>query len=86
MKKDTKEFKAIHIRAMKVLYGKQYEQWRDIMAFDDRRGFCVLYDKIIEAFESLPDELDNYVIVALIDKFRKDEQTMKEICEVFKGR
>lgn len=84
--RDTKEYKEIHIRVLRVKFEKLAERWKNLEVFDDRAVFCNLYHKLIEVFRTLPAELDNYVLVALNAKFREDEAMLDSIAKVFEGR
>lgn len=84
--RNTNGYKEIHIRLLKVKYEKKVERWQKPYICDDRTFFCSLYYKLLHVFETLPDELDNYVLVALNKQFRKDEETLDQIAKVFEGR
>lgn len=78
-------YKALHIGYLKNRYGKLAEKWQDITT-DDRLVFCNIYRLMIEALESLPDDPNNYVCVALNKKMEKDCSTLTSIARLFEGR
>ena len=78
-------YKMMHIQYLKMHYGKKAEIWKDVTT-DDRLVYCNLYQMMIEALESLPDEPNNYVCVALNKKMEKDCSTLTSILNVFQDR
>lgn len=78
-----KEWKLFY---MHQFFGKKYEEWKGRGYRDDRRVFCIMYDKIMEALNSLPEEPNLYVVVAVNNRMVEDFETMKSIKSVFKDR
>ena len=78
-------YKALHLKYLKMRYGEKAEQWKDITT-DDRLIYCNIYHMMIEALESLPDEPNNYVCVALNKKMERDCSTLESIKTVFGDR
>lgn len=78
-------YKMMHIQYMKTRYGKKAEAWKDITT-DDRLVYCNMYHMIIEALESLPDEPNNYICVALNKKMEKDCSILTSIMNLFHDR
>lgn len=53
---------------------------------DDRQVFVNLYNMIIEALESLPDEPNNYICCAVNHSISDDRKTMDRISNYFENR
>lgn len=81
MKESYRERK---IEFMQLIYGKKAEEWKDM--HDDRRVYANTYRMILEALESLPEEPNNYVCVAMNRMIGEDRELMDKILEHFKDR
>ena len=83
MEKSWKQRKLDYYR---FRYADTYERWKDLKVLDDRRVFCICYENITRSVNSLPEEPDNYVAVAMNHRLSEDCESMNSIMEVFKGR
>lgn len=73
-----------HIEYLKVMFGKYRREWEN--EHDDRKIFCVIYDRLIEAFE-LAESLDNNTISCALNHYSKrDIASMQEIADYFMGK
>lgn len=81
---NNKTWKQKKIEFVKHFYGDKVEAWKD--EHDDRRLYVNIYNMIIEALETLPEEPNNYICVAINREIAKDRETMDEIREHFKNR
>lgn len=84
----TKEYMAMSWKARKLYFLERYaedaERWQE--EHDDRKLFSNIYEKLVEAVESLPEEPNLTVCVAMNDYISKDEATLDAIREHFRGR
>lgn len=70
---------------MRCLFGAKAEEWGD-KYHDDRRVYVNTYNMIIKAIESLDDEPNIYVCVAVNHHINEDTERMKRILKKFEGR
>lgn len=82
---EERTWKDIKLSFLKGKYQKHADKWQNIKS-DDRGVFCNIYNMIIKAIESLPDEPDNYVAVAMNHEINHDRETMDEILAYFTGK
>jgi len=82
-----KEFtwKSRRLGFMDHQYGEAAKRWKD-ETHDDRCGFVNLYNRMVQALETLPDEPDLYLRNALDEKLTRDWKTLDEIMMRFDGR
>lgn len=52
---------------------------------DDRRVYINIYNRIIEALESLPDEPHSYIRSAITRQINADKDILNSICETFQN-
>ena len=50
---------------------------------DDRRVYINIYNQIIDALESLPDEPHSYIRSAVTRQINSDKDILNSICEKF---
>ena len=72
-----KTWKQQKLDFLKHLYGKYIDEFRG--CHDDRRVYYNIYQQIVEAVESLDDNPNNYVCVAVNDAIRADLMMMDDI-------
>ena len=66
---------------LKFKYEKKAEEWKD--CHDDRRLFSNTYYQIIEAIETLPEEPNAYIAVAMNNEIAKDREMLDGIMDRF---
>lgn len=77
MKKES--FKERKIRQMEYFFGEAYRDFMTQDPHDDRRVYINIYNKIVEALNSLPKNPNNYVCVAMINAIDADLETLEDI-------
>lgn len=83
MKKTWKEAKLTSfIKRNSGLYA-EYKKAVENGCDDDRRVFVRLFDQIINAVASLPDEPDSYIKVAVWRQINHDQDTLDRIAANF---
>ena len=84
-----KTWKSEKIKYMRCLYGKNVEKYEKEIAeadhLDDRKVYIIIYNKIMEMLDTLPDEPHLYVKVAINSKMEEDTDTLKSINLHFTG-
>lgn len=70
-------WKESKIKFLKMHYEKYLAEFTGWI--DDRQIYCNTYKMIMRAVESLPDEPDNYIRVAMNHAINKDLQMMDSI-------
>lgn len=76
-----KTWRAANIHNMQVRYGTWAEEFK---GYDDDRAIYVkLYNQIIEALESLPEEPLPYIRVAMWRQMAKDKEMLNRIAARF---
>lgn len=65
-------------------YAEDAERWQN--ESDDRRLFSVIYERLVEAINSLPDEPHLTVCVAMNQYIRGEKDVLDSIQEHFKNR
>lgn len=78
MKKTWKQAK---LHDIKTRFGGCIEEYKDFT--DDRLVYVNIYNQIIEAIESLPEEPNNYIKVAMFHQINKDEKILNRIYSNF---
>ena len=81
MKKDT--WKSLKLTVLRYSYAKEAERWAN--EEDDRRLFHNTYNQIVRGVNSLPDEPDLYVRVAMDALIKKDCEMLGRIKTRFAG-
>ena len=82
-----KSWKQIHLDHIHFAFRAKAEEWsKEERLHDDRLVFCNIYRLMEEALNSLPDEPNNYVCVAMNRKMEADRQILNEILAVFENR
>lgn len=79
MKNDT--WKTAKMEFLKFKYEKKAEEWKEY--HDDRRVYSNTYYQIIKAIETLPEEPNNYVCVAMNNEINKDREMLDRIMKKF---
>ena len=74
---ENKTWKSEKLDFLKFMYEKKAEEWKE--RHDDRRLFSNMYYQIITAVETLPEEPNNYVCVAMNDAIKKDREVLDRI-------
>lgn len=85
MERWMESWKQIELTSIKALYGEWYTKYSEAAkkVYDDRTVYCNLYKMMVRAVESMPEEPDNYVAIAVGNKLDEDRKTLQEIVEVF---
>lgn len=65
-------------------YEEDAERWQNEK--DDRKLFSVNYNRLKEAIESMPDNPNLTICVAVNEYIRKEEEVMNRIQKHFEGR
>lgn len=81
---DEMTWKEQKLDYLKWLFEEKAVLWKN--EHDDRKLFSIMYFKIKEAVESLDDEPNLYVCVAMNNRISEDVATMEDIIEHFKNR
>lgn len=68
---------------LQMLYGRLIKKYSLNEYRDDRKLFCNIYNMIVEAVNSLPDEPNNYVCVAMNKHINEDLEVLDRIKENF---
>lgn len=83
-----KQIEAMSWKDRKLYFLERYEadakRWQDEK--DDRKLFSVIYDKLVEAINSLPDNPNLTVIVAMNQYMAGEFETLDHIRKHFEGR
>ena len=78
---ENKTWKSAKLEFLKYKYEKKAEEWKEY--HDDRRLFSNKYYQIITAIETLPEEPNNYVCVAMNDAIKEDREVLDRIIKRF---
>lgn len=79
-------WKQMHLDYTRDAFSKEYKKWANKGYHDDRTFYCVRYESILSAIESMPEEPNNYICVAVNSQLHKDYDTLKRIIKNFEGR
>lgn len=71
---------------LRFKYEKYAKKWIEEQRKDDRGLFCSIYEYMIEALESLPENPHNFVCVAMNHHMKEERATLDNIIERFKDR
>ena len=74
---ENKTWKSAKLEFLKYKYEKKAEEWKEY--HDDRRLFSNTYYQIITAIETLPEEPNNYVCVAMNNAIKEDREVLDRI-------
>ena len=77
-----KSWKQFQLDYLKYFYEEKAEAWKNER--NDKRVYSNSYYIMVEAINSLPEEPNNFVVVAMNTKINEYEQQMNEIEERFK--
>ena len=77
-----KSWKQFQLDYLEYFYKEKAEAWKN--EHNDKKVYSNSYFIMVEAINSLPDEPNNFVIVAMNNKINEYEQQMQEIDERFK--
>lgn len=79
------DWKSLKIAVLEMEYGKKAEEWNNIYppVSDDRRVYINIYHQLIEAVQSLTDNPNNIVCVAMNRYIAGEKKVLDEIKEVF---
>ena len=77
----NKNWKSVKLDCLKFLYEKKAEEWKE--CHDDRRLFSNMYYQIITGVETLPENPNNYVRVAMNAMIQKNREELDSIMERF---
>lgn len=79
----NKTWKARKLHDFDLLYETTYRNFRNqidtLDRNDDRRIFVNMYDRIVEAINSLPDDPVTYVRIAMWRAINKDKEELNKI-------
>ena len=74
-------WKQARLHDIEVRYGRIVEEFKGHK--DDRLVFINIYNQIVEAIESLPEEPLPYIRVAMWRQINNDEEILNRICNCF---
>ena len=79
------DWKHLKLWVLANAYEKKASEWNDIFqpVTDDRRVFINTYRQLYEAIDSLPDNPNNIVCVAMNHYISEEREMMDEILERF---
>lgn len=79
------DWKSLKIAVLEMEYGKKAEEWNNIYPSvnDDRRVYINIYHQLIEAVQSLTDNPNTIVCVAMNRYIAEEKKTLDEIKKVF---
>lgn len=79
------DWKSLKIAVLEMEYGKKADEWNNLYppVSDDRRVYINTYHQLIEAVQSLTDNPNNTVCVAMNRYINEEKKTLDEIKEVF---
>ena len=83
MKSQT--WKARKLDYIKLMYKDNYDLYSTVDCHDDRRLYINMYDQLIEAISTMPEEPVPFVCVAMNNEINKSIEVMKKINLNFKG-
>ena len=76
-----KTWKQARLHSIEIQYGTIYDMFKG--HDDDRQVFCNTYDSIERALNSLPEEPDSYIKVAMWRQINKDKELLDRIYATF---
>ena len=79
------DWKSLKLAVLEMEYGKKAEEWNNLYppVSDDRRVYINIYHQLIEAVQSLTDNQNTIVCVAMNRYINEEKKTLDEIKEVF---
>lgn len=79
------DWKSLKLAVLEMEYGKQAKVWNDLYppVNDDRRVYINIYHQLIEAVQSLTDNPNNIVCVAMNRYITEEKKILDEIKKVF---
>ena len=79
------DWKSLKIAGLEMEYGKKAEEWNNFYppVSDDRRVYINIYHQLIEAVQSLTDNPNTIVCVAMNRYITEEKKTLDEIKEAF---
>lgn len=79
------DWKSLKIAVLEMEYGKKADEWNNIYppVSDDRRVYINIYHQLIEAVQSLTDNPNTIVCVAMNRYIIEEKKTLDEIKEAF---
>lgn len=79
------DWKHCKLALLKLVYGKQVEHWTNTFppVCDDRRLYLNIYNQLVEAVNSLPDNPNTVVCVAINRYISEELKTLDAIKTVF---
>lgn len=79
------DWRSLKIAVLEMEYGKKAEEWNNLYppVSDDRRVYINIYHQLIEAVQSLTDNPNTIVCVAMNRYINEEKKTLDEIKEVF---
>lgn len=80
-------WKQVELASIQALYGKWHTKYAEVVktVYDDRTVFVNLYRMMVQAVESLPEEPDNYVCVAIDKQLDEDRKILQSIIRTFES-
>lgn len=78
---EMKTWKQTKLRSVKNEFGGRIEEFKGFD--DDRRVYINIYNEIIDAIESLPDEPHGYIKCAVTHQIKADKEILYRISEKF---
>lgn len=79
------DWKSLKIAVLEMEYGKKADEWNNLYppVSDDRRVYINIYHQLIEAVQSLTDNPNTIVCVAMNRYIIEEKKTLDEIKEAF---
>ena len=79
------DWKYLKLAVLEMEYGKKAEEWNNLYppVSDDRRVYINIYHQLIEAVQSLTDNSNTIVCVAMNRYINEEKKALDEIKEVF---
>lgn len=79
-----KTWKTARIDGFEKLYGTSYKEYKDFvknnpLCNDDRTVYIAIYEQVMEALNSLPEEPTSYIRVAMFHQINRDKERMNNI-------
>lgn len=78
-------WKYLKLAVLEMEYGKKAEEWNNLYppVSDDRRVYINIYHQLVEAVQSLTDNPNTIVCVAMNRYIAEEKKTLDEIKKVF---
>ena len=79
------DWKYLKLAVLEMEYGKKADEWNNLYppVSDDRRVYINIYHQLVEAVQSLTDNPNTIVCVAMNRYISEEKKTLDEIKKVF---